>query len=164
MTKDRDRFAARGNFAFSPFSVETDRTMAAIIDTAEYSRSFLHHEKPEVVQVKSELNDYLIDNAAEERRLLFKTILEKLPLGFKPYSLDHVMYPEVDVLKKDVLGYYYMASKAILPFVKDHPIHLTRYSNGIDKKPIFDTSFFNSKPKWVSSLPIYEKIMKNLRS
>ena len=163
MIKDRDRFAARGNFAFSSFSVETDRTLAAIIDTAEYSRSFLHHEKPEVVKVKSELNDYLIDNAAEERRLLFKTILEKLPLGFKPYSLDHVMYPEVDVLKKDVLGYYYMAAKAILPFVKDHPIHLTRYSNGIDKKPIFDTSFFSSKPKWVSSLPIYGEDNEKLK-
>ena len=73
--------------------------------------------------------------------MLFRTILEKLPLGFKPYAMDHVTYPEIDVLKKDVLGYYYMVSKVILPYVKDHPIHLIRYSNGVDKKPILDTSF-----------------------
>ena len=95
--------------------------------------------------------------------MLFRTILEKLPLGFKPYAMDHVTYPEIDVLKKDVLGYYYMVSKVILPYVKDHPIHLIRYSNGVDKKPILDTSFSNSKPKWVTSLPIYGEHNEKLK-
>ena len=87
----------------------------------------------------------------------------KLPLGFKPYAMDHVTYPEIDVLKKDVLGYYYMVSKVILPYVKDHPIHLIRYSNGVDKKPILDTSFSSSKPKWVTSLPIYGEHNEKLK-
>ena len=40
MTKDRDRFAARGNFQFSSFSVVSDKSIKAIEDMADYSRVF----------------------------------------------------------------------------------------------------------------------------
>ena len=75
--------------------------------------------------------------------MLFRTILEKLPLDFKPYAMDHVTYPRLMYSKK-MYSVTTMVSKVILPYVKDHPIHLIRYSNGVDKKPILDTSFSSS--------------------
>ena len=54
MTKDRDRFAARGNFQFSSFSVVSDKSIKAIEDMADYSRVFL---QPKYVAVKEEKSE-----------------------------------------------------------------------------------------------------------
>jgi DNA ligase D-like protein (predicted polymerase)/DNA ligase D-like protein (predicted 3'-phosphoesterase) len=51
-------------------------------------------------------------------------------------SLDKVYWPEDDYTKGDLLRYYHEIAKYILPYLKDRPLILKRYPNGIDK-PFF---------------------------
>ena len=155
LTKERDRFAAMGNHTFSQYSVDSELSLKDISRKAESSKVFLTPVKVIDESKKGNADNYLKDGQISTRRKVFDTLFGKLPLGFKLFNLENIIYPEVNVLKKDVLIYYLLVGKKILPFIKDHPIHLRRYSNGIDKNPIIDTSFIQTKPKWVSSLPIY---------
>jgi bifunctional non-homologous end joining protein LigD len=48
-------------------------------------------------------------------------------------SLDKVYWPEDGYTKGDLVRYYYEIAKYILPYLKDRPLILKRYPNGINK-------------------------------
>ncbi|HZK76322.1 MAG TPA: non-homologous end-joining DNA ligase [Candidatus Kapabacteria bacterium] len=47
-------------------------------------------------------------------------------------NLDKIYWPEEGYTKFDLLKYYYTISKTILPYLKDRPLILKRYPNGIN--------------------------------
>ena len=94
------------------------------------------------------------DGQISTRRKVFDTLFGKLPLGFKLFNLENIISRKLTYSKR-CTNLLSSCRKGNFTFIKDHPIHLRRYSNGIDKNPIIDTSFIQTKPKWVSSLPIY---------
>jgi bifunctional non-homologous end joining protein LigD len=49
-------------------------------------------------------------------------------------NLDKVYWPEDGHTKGDLIKYYYDVSKAILPYLKDRPLIMKRYPNGIGGK------------------------------
>ena len=155
LTKERDRFAAMGNHHFSEFSVVSELTLDAIAKKADKTKAYLQPFKEIEAKTLEDFSKYLQKGQVNKRRQVFESQFNNLPLGFKLTNVDAVLYDHAHVLKKDVLSYYLMVSRKIVPFVKDHPVHLKRYSNGVESKPIMDTSFMQVKPKWLSSLPIY---------
>jgi bifunctional non-homologous end joining protein LigD len=52
-------------------------------------------------------------------------------------SLDKVYWPEDGYTKGDLLRYYYEVADTILPYLKDRPLILKRYPNGITKNFFF---------------------------
>jgi bifunctional non-homologous end joining protein LigD len=44
---------------------------------------------------------------------------------------DKIFFPEFDVTKKDLVYYYNDVADLILPFLKDRPVHILRFPNGI---------------------------------
>ena len=55
--------------------------------------------------------------------------------------LDKVYWPESGITKGDLLRYYCEASKVLLPYLKDRPLILKRYPNGIDEPFFFQHNF-----------------------
>src|SRR5829696_4062005 len=56
-------------------------------------------------------------------------------LGSKTLNLsniDKVLYPDADFTKGDVIHYYLSIAPVLLPHLKDRPITLKRYPNGVD--------------------------------
>jgi bifunctional non-homologous end joining protein LigD len=47
-------------------------------------------------------------------------------------NLDKVYWPDEGYTKGDLIKYYYEVSKYILPYLKDRPLIMKRYPNGID--------------------------------
>ncbi|HYY57072.1 MAG TPA: non-homologous end-joining DNA ligase [Pyrinomonadaceae bacterium] len=64
--------------------------------------------------------------------------------------LDKVYWPEDGYTKGDLIKYYYEASKYILPYLKDRPLIMKRYPNGIEG-PSFHQHDVNEVPEFVTT-------------
>jgi len=80
-------------------------------------------------------------------------------------NLDKCFYPDAEVTKGHVIEYYVTLAPKILPIVKDRPLVLTRYPDGIKDAQLGKTSFFEKNapegtPGWVKLYTIYSPTSK----
>jgi DNA ligase D-like protein (predicted polymerase)/DNA ligase D-like protein (predicted 3'-phosphoesterase) len=68
-------------------------------------------------------------------------------------NLDKVYWPDDGYTKGDLVRYYYEISKYILPYLKDRPLILKRYPNGIDK-PFFHQHGVDEAPDYAGAFAI----------
>ncbi len=64
-------------------------------------------------------------------------------------NLPKLYYPGDGVTKRDVLNYYAAVADLILPHLKDRPLSLKRYPNGIREKFFFQKDTPESYPDWL---------------
>jgi len=64
-------------------------------------------------------------------------------------NLDKIFYPKDGYRKRDLLNYYDAVAPLLLPYLKDRPLSLKRYPNGIDKPYFFQKQVSPSFPKWL---------------
>lgn len=73
-----------------------------------------------------------------------------------PFSnLDKVFWPEERYTKGDLVAYYRAISPWLLPWLKDRPVVLTRYPDGIAGKSFFQKDAPDHVPGWVRTARIY---------
>jgi len=68
--------------------------------------------------------------------------------------LDKVFYPDDGYRKRDLLNYYDAVAPFILPHLKDRPLSLKRYPNGIAKDFFFQKNAAESFPQWLRTAEI----------
>jgi bifunctional non-homologous end joining protein LigD len=81
-------------------------------------------------------------------------------LNGKELALSHlnkVYFPEAGCKKRDLLLHYLRMSKYILRFLKDRPLVLKRYPNGIHGSFFFQKEAPKSRPEWMRTVSIYSK-------
>jgi bifunctional non-homologous end joining protein LigD len=64
-------------------------------------------------------------------------------------NLNKLFYPKDGYRKRDLLNYYDAVAPLILPHLKDRPLSLKRYPNGIDSDFFFQKEVAESFPKWL---------------
>jgi bifunctional non-homologous end joining protein LigD len=64
-------------------------------------------------------------------------------------NLNKLYYPKDKIAKRDLLNYYDAVAPLILPYLKDRPLSLKRYPNGIDAPFFFQKEVAESFPKWL---------------
>ncbi len=64
-------------------------------------------------------------------------------------NLNKIYYPEDGFTKGDVLHYYDQVAPLILPHLKDRPLSLKRYPNGIHEAFFFQKNTPESYPSWL---------------
>jgi bifunctional non-homologous end joining protein LigD len=69
-------------------------------------------------------------------------------------NLDKIWYPKERYTKRDVIDYYEGVSEYILPHLKDRPLSLKRYPNGIHEDFFFQKNIPESYPGWLRIEPI----------
>ena len=69
-------------------------------------------------------------------------------------NLNKIYFPEPRYRKRDLLAYYLWAAPMILPFLKDRPLVLRRYPNGIGGTPFFQKEAGKDAPEWVKTAAI----------
>jgi bifunctional non-homologous end joining protein LigD len=69
-------------------------------------------------------------------------------------NLDKVMYPAVGFTKGHVIDYYTRVAPALLPHLRDRPLTLKRYPNGIDGGHFYEKQCPSHRPDWVRSEPV----------
>lgn len=71
--------------------------------------------------------------------------------------LNKIYFPESGIRKRDLLAYYFRVGHLLLPFLKDRPMVLRRYPNGIREKAFFQKEAPESVPDWVERATVHSE-------
>jgi bifunctional non-homologous end joining protein LigD len=69
-------------------------------------------------------------------------------------NLDKVMYPEVGFTKGQVINYYTQVARYILPHLRDRPITMKRFPDGINGQYFYEKDAPSFTPAWIKTYPI----------
>jgi bifunctional non-homologous end joining protein LigD len=69
-------------------------------------------------------------------------------------NLDKVMYPAVGFTKGQVIDYYTRIAPVLLAHLRDRPLTLKRYPNGVEGGHFYEKQCPAHRPDWVRSEPI----------
>src|SRR5258706_3462963 len=69
-------------------------------------------------------------------------------------NLDKVLYPEVGFTKAQVIDYYIRIAPVLLPHLKNRPITLKRYPEGVDGFFFYEKQCPSHRPGWVKTAEV----------
>jgi bifunctional non-homologous end joining protein LigD len=69
-------------------------------------------------------------------------------------NLNKVMYPATGFTKGQVIDYYTRIAPAVLPHLRDRPLTLKRYPNGVEGGHFYEKQCPSHRPDWVRSEPV----------
>ena len=69
-------------------------------------------------------------------------------------NLNKVYFPADGYTKRNLLAYYNYISPLLLPFLKDRPLVLRRYPNGIEGQAFFQKDSGKDAPEWIKTVAI----------
>src|SRR4051812_2824013 len=70
-------------------------------------------------------------------------------------NLAKVLYPAAGFTKGEVVDYYRRIAPVLVPHLKDRPLTLKRYPNGVGGMSFFEKNATKSRPEWIRTVPIY---------
>jgi bifunctional non-homologous end joining protein LigD len=72
-------------------------------------------------------------------------------------NLDKVFYPETGFTKGDVVDYYARIAPVLLPHLRDRPLTLKRYPEGVDGLFFYEKRCPHHRPEWIRTAPIWSE-------
>ena len=72
-------------------------------------------------------------------------------------NLNKVLFPGEGIAKRDLINYYDAVADFIIPHLRDRPLSLKRYPNGIDHDFFFQKDAEDKVPDWVRLEPIFSE-------
>jgi len=72
-------------------------------------------------------------------------------------NLDKVFWPEEKYTKGDLIEYYRSMGPWLLPYLKNRPVVLTRYPDGINGKSFYQKDAPGFVPDWIQTIPIWSE-------
>jgi bifunctional non-homologous end joining protein LigD len=80
------------------------------------------------------------------------------PARFQPTNIKKVFWPEEQALTKgDLIAYYERVAPLMLPYLRDRPLVLTRFPDGINGKSFYQKDAPDFAPAWVRTERIYSR-------
>src|SRR3954454_1364581 len=86
---------------------------------------------------------------AEERKVGRRTVTISHP--------DKILFPEANVTKRDLARHYEAVAPAMLPYVRDRPLALQAFPNGIDAHGFFMKAVPDYFPDWIDRVTVPKK-------
>jgi bifunctional non-homologous end joining protein LigD len=72
-------------------------------------------------------------------------------------NLDKVLYPETGFTKAQVINYYVQLAEIILPHIRNRPVTLKRYPDGIDKDFFYEKQCPSHRPDWLGIAHLWSR-------
>ncbi len=88
---------------------------------------------------------------AKKTELLVKG--KKLPVS----NLEKVLYPQTGFTKGQVIDYYIQIAPVLLPHLKDRPLTMKRYPNGVEGMFFYEKNCPSHRPKWVKTAKVWSE-------
>lgn len=68
---------------------------------------------------------------------------------------DKIYFPKDNITKGDVIAYYQSVAEYILPHLKNRPLSLNRFPNGIEEQGFYQKDAGDSIPDWVKTTQVF---------
>jgi bifunctional non-homologous end joining protein LigD len=72
-------------------------------------------------------------------------------------NLDKVLYPKVGFTKGQVIDYYIRIAPDLLPHLKDRPLTMKRYPNGVEGEFFYEKNCPSHRPNWVQTAKVWSE-------
>ncbi len=72
-------------------------------------------------------------------------------------NLDKVLYPKVGFTKGQVIDYYIRIAPVLLPHLKDRPLTMKRYPDGVEGEFFYEKNCPEHRPKWVQTAKVWSE-------
>jgi bifunctional non-homologous end joining protein LigD len=72
-------------------------------------------------------------------------------------NLNKVLYPKAGFTKGDVINYYIRIAPVLLPHLKDRPLTMKRYPNGVEGQFFYEKNCPSHRPKWVKTAKVWSE-------
>ena len=70
---------------------------------------------------------------------------------------DKILFPQSGVTKNDLIHYYEQIADYMLPYLKDRPLTMHRFPNGIHKDGFYQKNASDYFPDWIKTIKIKKK-------
>ena len=70
-------------------------------------------------------------------------------------NLDKVFYPKVGFTKGQMIDYYTRIAPALLPHLRDRPLTLKRYPNGVEGEMFYEKNCPKHRPPWLDTARVW---------
>jgi bifunctional non-homologous end joining protein LigD len=70
-------------------------------------------------------------------------------------NLDKVLYPEAGFTKGQVIDYYTRISPVLVPHLRQRPLTLKRYPNGVDGQFFYEKNCPSHRPSWIPTVAVW---------
>ncbi len=78
---------------------------------------------------------------------------KKLPVS----NLNKVLYPKAGFTKGQVIDYYIRVAPVLLPHLKDRPLTMKRYPNGVEGMFFYEKNCPSHRPAWVKTVKVWSE-------
>ncbi len=72
-------------------------------------------------------------------------------------NLSKVLYPKVGFTKGQVIDYYIRIAPVLLPHLKDRPLTMKRYPDGVEGEFFYEKNCPSHRPKWVQTAEVWSE-------
>ena len=72
-------------------------------------------------------------------------------------NLNKVLYPKAGFTKGQVIDYYVRVAPVLLPHLKDRPLTMKRYPNGVDGEFFYEKNCPTHRPSWVKTAKVWSE-------
>jgi bifunctional non-homologous end joining protein LigD len=83
-----------------------------------------------------------------------------MPGGVQPSNLQKVFWPEAGLTKGDLIAYFTAVAPALLPAIRDRPLTVKRYPDGIHEFAFFQKNTPSYAPPWVRTITLHAHAAK----
>jgi bifunctional non-homologous end joining protein LigD len=70
---------------------------------------------------------------------------------------DKIYFPKDEITKGDVIEYYQSVANYILPHLKNRPLSLNRFTNGIEEQSFYQKDASDNIPDWIKTTQVYSE-------
>ncbi len=72
-------------------------------------------------------------------------------------NLDKVLYPKDGFTKGELINYYIQIAPVLLPHLKDRPLTMKRYPDGVEGEFFYEKNCPSHRPKWVQTAKVWSE-------
>lgn len=76
---------------------------------------------------------------------------------------DKILFPKDKITKGDLIAYYETVASRMIPLIKDRPISMKRYPDGIKKEGFFQKEISKYFPDWIKSKAVERKEKSSIK-
>jgi bifunctional non-homologous end joining protein LigD len=76
------------------------------------------------------------------------------PHSFETSNEDKVLFPDAGLTKGDLIDYYEEIAETMLPYVRNRPVSMKRYPDGLDGESFYQKEKPDHFPDWIESVTV----------